>query len=70
LYRQNRYTEAIEVLGAATKSAPNVAVIHFHLGMTLAASGDHTAARKSLNQAISMDKDADWVAEARTKLGN
>lgn len=68
MYRQNRFVDAKNILQTAIKINPDIAVIHFHLGMVLDQIGDKENARQVLAHAISIDSNASWVAEAQKKL--
>jgi tetratricopeptide (TPR) repeat protein len=68
LYKQGRLQEALEVLGNANKLAPETAVIWYHKGVVLAASGRQADARAAFEKALSLNSTADWVADAKTRL--
>ncbi|UZE95350.1 tetratricopeptide repeat protein [Alkalimarinus alittae] len=67
LYQQKRYKEAVDVLVAASKVAPNVAVIHYHAGKALAASGQKDKAEIAFSAALKLDNKASWASDAQGK---
>ncbi len=68
LYQKGQYKVATKTLKAASTAAPQMAVIQFHLGMSLAAEGKKEAARKTLKHAIGIGPNQKWINEAQNKL--
>ncbi len=68
LYQQKRYKESLEVLTDATKAKPDIAVVHYHTGVVQTAIGNTNAAKKSLEQALKLDGNSYWSADARQRL--
>ena len=53
-YKLGNYTEATTMLQKVVNSLPNVAVFHFHLGMSLLAEGKTDMAKTELEKAIAI----------------
>ncbi len=68
LYQQKRYSEATELLVRATQIAPSSGVIHYHAGVVYDVSGNSTAAKKFLDQALALDDKSSWGIDARQRL--
>jgi uncharacterized protein (TIGR02996 family) len=55
-YRQGQHGEAVSYLRRASTAAPNNALMHYHLGMALLASGEAEQARAELERALSSEQ--------------
>lgn len=72
-YKKGLYGAAVEQLQKAVAGAKESASYHFHLGMALAGKGDKAAARRELEQALSLgekNKDFAQADEARKTLAS
>ena len=56
--------DAIAILDRAMTLAPETAVIHYHRGIVLASVGQSGEARNALSEALRLEPDADWAADA------
>jgi Flp pilus assembly protein TadD len=59
---------AIPLLRQAIEKQPEEAVIHFHLGLAYAQTGDKIAARQALQKALNLKADFEGADEARKLL--
>ena len=72
-YKKGLHAAAVEQLQKAVAGAKESATYRFHLGMALAGKGDKTAARRELEQALSLgekNKDFAQADEARRTLAS
>jgi tetratricopeptide (TPR) repeat protein len=69
-YKKSLYAAAIEQLKKAVARDQNSATYRFHLGMSLAASGDKPGAKRELEQALRLGEDGSFsdADEARKTL--
>ena len=56
-YRRGDYRSAIPLLEDAAKALPNIALVHYHLGMTYLAIGENNSAVEELKKASALDPD-------------
>jgi cellulose synthase operon protein C len=63
-YRQGNYNAAIAALEAAVAKLPNLAAVHYHLGMTYAAAGDPEKAAEQLKTALNLEPDGTALHES------
>jgi len=56
-FKQQDYKGAISTLEAAQAKAPKVAALHYHLGMSYAATGDRDKAREQFKTALDLEPD-------------
>ena len=68
LVKRNKFDEAVPYLMSATKRAPQIPGIHYHLGVALIKSGNRDAGRGQLSTALRLAKDFDGAAQARALL--
>ena len=71
-YQQGDYKNAVPALEQAVAALPDVAVIHYHLGMSYLAIGEPAKASEQLKLALNGAADADLkdkIQEARKKAG-
>jgi tetratricopeptide (TPR) repeat protein len=67
-YKLHSADAAITELSETVKKDPGNPVYHYHLGMAYIAAGRRTAAARSLEQALSVNRDFPYAANARTAL--
>jgi tetratricopeptide (TPR) repeat protein len=63
-YRQREFKNAIATLEAAAAKAPNLAVIHYHLGVSYAADGQPEKAGEQLKMALALEPDGTALKES------
>lgn len=68
LQRQGENAAALSLLDEAAALAPQVAVVHFHRGLALAALDREGEAKEAFTEALRLAPDADWAPEARKRL--
>jgi tetratricopeptide (TPR) repeat protein len=71
-YRQGDYKGALSLLEEAASALPNVALVHYHLGVTYIANGDPAKASEQFKVALNRASDdelKDKIQEARKKAG-
>jgi tetratricopeptide (TPR) repeat protein len=71
-YRQGNYKAAIPLLENAATAMPNIAAVHYHLGMSYIATGRPDKAAEQFKTALSHAPDRELeqkIREALTKLG-
>ena len=68
-YKKNLANLAIPPLRRSVEKAPDNAVVHFHLGLAYAKTGDTEKARSSLERALKLQPDFPGAEEARRVLG-
>ena len=67
-YKKNLANLAIPPLRRSVEKAPDNAVVHFHLGLAYAKTGDTEKARSSLERALKLQPDFPGAEEARRVL--
>ena len=67
-YRRGEYSDALPLLRDAVQKAPRSADLQYHLGMTLFQTGDHSAAKASLQAALAANGTFAGADEARATL--
>jgi tetratricopeptide (TPR) repeat protein len=67
-YRQGDFKTAIPLLEGATATLPNVALIHYHLGMSYAATGQNAKAAEEFKTVLTKAPSADLAEMAKTEL--
>jgi tetratricopeptide (TPR) repeat protein len=71
-YRQGDYKAAVSLLEDAAQALPNLALVHYHLGMSLLAAGQADKAGEQFKTALSQAPDHDLEVKIRaglTKIG-
>jgi tetratricopeptide (TPR) repeat protein len=71
-YRQGDYKAAVSLLEDAAQALPNLALVHYHLGMSLLAAGQADKAGEQFKTALSQAPDHDLEVKIRaglTKVG-
>jgi tetratricopeptide (TPR) repeat protein len=71
-YRQGDYKAAIQFLEQAVQGLPNLAIVHYHLGMSFVAAAQPEKASEQFKTALSQAPDHDLeekIRAAQTKLG-
>ena len=63
-YRQREFKNAIATLEAAAAKLPNLAAIHYHLGMSYAADGQPEKAGEQLKMALALEPDGTALKES------
>jgi tetratricopeptide (TPR) repeat protein len=63
-YRQREFKNAIATLEAAAAKLPNLAAIHYHLGMSYAADGQPQKAGEQLKMALALEPDGTALKES------
>jgi tetratricopeptide (TPR) repeat protein len=63
-YRQREFKNAIATLEAAAAKLPNLAAIHYHLGMSYAADGQPERAGEQLKMALALEPDGTALNES------
>jgi Flp pilus assembly protein TadD len=58
MYKRGDYAGAIPLLREAVQKAPDSAEYHYHLGMTLVASGQRATGKKELEAALRLKPDS------------
>ena len=53
-YQQGEHKAALPLLEDAATALPNIAMVHYHLGLTYAAVGDNTKAAEQLKKALEL----------------
>ena len=69
-YRQGDFKTAVPLLEAAATALPNIALVHYHLGMSYAGLGQFTKASEQLKLALARSPDADLEAEIKGEMKN
>ena len=67
-YRQGDYKSAVSVLEDAAAKLPNVAMVHYHLGMSYLATGEATKANEQFKKALTLSSDPDLKAKIDAAL--
>jgi tetratricopeptide (TPR) repeat protein len=67
-YKKGDYSSAKSLLQDCVKTAPQQANYHYHLGMVLLATGDHTRARAEIENALRLKLSGDGERDARHTL--
>jgi Flp pilus assembly protein TadD len=67
-YKKELFDQAVTALAESTAKRPDVAMYHYHLGLSLAKKGDGSRARDSLTTALKLDSKAAQADEARGVL--
>ena len=71
-YRQGDYKTAVQLLEDAAQTLPNLALVHYHLGMSLVAAGQPDKASGQFKTALGQAPDHDLeekIRAALTKIG-
>jgi len=68
LYKQGQYARALPFLQEAAAKLPEVADVHFHVGMGLYMLGDEAAARAALERSLQLDPKFAASEQARERL--
>ena len=68
LVGQGQLTRALELLHDAASNAPKSAVIHYHLAVALARSGQNSEAKKELEAAIGTGQKFPELDDAKVML--
>jgi Flp pilus assembly protein TadD len=68
LYKRGNYAGAMPLLREAIQKAPDSAEFHYHLGMTLVASGQKAMGKKELEAALHLKLDSANEQQARQAL--
>jgi tetratricopeptide (TPR) repeat protein len=63
-YRQREYTNSISTLESAAAKLPNLAAVHYHLGMSYAAAGQTEKAAEQLKTALTLEPDGTALKES------
>jgi cellulose synthase operon protein C len=63
-YRQGDYKSSISTLEKTLEKLPNVAAVHYHLGMSYAAVGQSEKADEQLKAALALEPDGTVLKEA------
>ncbi len=63
-YRQREFKNAIATLERAAAKAPNLAAVHYHLGMSYAADGQPEKATEQLKMALALEPDGTALKES------
>jgi cellulose synthase operon protein C len=63
-YRQREFKNAIATLQRAAAKAPNLAAVHYHLGMSYAADGQPEKATEQLKMALALEPDGTALKES------
>ncbi|MBR0697786.1 tetratricopeptide repeat protein [Bradyrhizobium lablabi] len=63
-YRRGQFKEAIATLEPAAQKLPNLAAVHYHLGMSYAAAGMQDKAAEQLNKAMSLEPEGTALKES------
>jgi cellulose synthase operon protein C len=63
-YRRGEFKNAIATLEGAAAKAPNVAAVHYHLGMSYAAAGQSEKAAERLKAALALEPDGTSLKES------
>ena len=63
-YRQGDFKDAISTLEAAAAKLPNLAAIHYHLGMSYAAAGQPEKAAEQFKTALALEPDGTALKES------
>jgi cellulose synthase operon protein C len=67
-YKRGTYSPAIPLFKECVQKAPNSAIYHYHLGMTLLASGDKKQAKSELQSAMRLKLGSDEAQDAQQAL--
>ena len=67
-YRQSDYKSAIELLEDAVKGLPNIALVHYHLGMSYLGAGQPGKAGEQFKMALGQAPDHDLEEKLRAAL--
>jgi tetratricopeptide (TPR) repeat protein len=67
-YKKGDYSSAKSLLQDCVKTAPQQANYHYHLGMVLVATGDHTRGRSEIENALRLKLSGDSERDARQTL--
>jgi tetratricopeptide (TPR) repeat protein len=67
-YRQGDYKSAIELLEDAAKGLPNIALVHYHLGMSYAAARQPEKAGEQFKTALAQAPDHDLEEKIRAAM--
>jgi len=68
MYKKRMYSNALPLLQECVSQAPQSAQFHYHLGMTLLASGQSSKAKTELETALHLKLDQLSTADARQIL--
>jgi Flp pilus assembly protein TadD len=68
LYKKGLFSQAVSALAESVAKKPEVAVFHYHLGLSYAKAGNAGLARQTLNTALTLDPKSPQAAEARAEL--
>ena len=71
-YREGDYKSAVPLLESAAGAMPNLALVHYHLGMSYLAAGDTDKANEQFKIALAQSPDHDLqekIHAAQTKNG-
>jgi tetratricopeptide (TPR) repeat protein len=63
-YRRGDYKSSIATLESAAAKLPNLAAIHYHLGMSYAATGESEKAAEQLKTALGLEPDGTALKES------
>jgi tetratricopeptide (TPR) repeat protein len=67
-YKKGAYLKAIALLRDSADKLPENAVVRYHLGMALYASGDHKSAEQELTKGLRLSSSAPWASDAKKTL--
>src|SRR5205085_2685585 len=70
MYKKKMYSNALPLFEECVSQAPQSAQFHYHLGMTLLASGQSSKAKTELETALRLNLDPTSIADARQALEN
>jgi predicted Zn-dependent protease len=68
MYKRGSYESALPLLRDCVQKSPESARYHYHLGMTLIASGQKTQGRQQLEMAMHMNLDSPDAQQARLAI--
>jgi cellulose synthase operon protein C len=68
MYRRGNYSSAMPLLREAVQKAPDSAEYHYHLGMTLVASGQKAKGKEELEAALRLKQDSASEQQVRQAL--
>ncbi len=67
-YRQGDFKDAVPLLEAAASALPDAALVHYHLGMSYAASGQGAKAAEQFKAALTKAPNTDLEEKIKTEL--
>ena len=69
-YRQGDFKDAISLLKDAAAAMPNLALVHYHLGMSYLGVGEPREASEELNTALTKSPDSDLESKIKAALND